>query len=132
AMNDGRLFHINSRPSLCTTSITQRGAPEAQPYRQAAQRAWWIAFIPRVIAYVADLWSKETVLANMQEGDQIPVLEPLLSWHFIRNPGAAFSIGTDFTWLFTIIQGVGLVIVVYLIARKARTLPWLLTLGGLG
>ncbi|HIY86165.1 MAG TPA: signal peptidase II [Candidatus Yaniella excrementavium] len=131
-MNDGRLFHINSRPSLCTTSITQRGATVAQPDRQAPQRAWWIALIPLVIAYVADLWSKETVLANMQEGDQIPVLEPLLSWHFIRNPGAAFSIGTDFTWLFTIIQGVGLVIVVYLIARKARTLPWLLTLGGLG
>lgn len=104
----------------------------ARDEQQAPQRAWWIALIPLVVAYVADLWSKEAVLANMQEGDRIVVLEPILTWHFIRNPGAAFSIGTEYTWLFTIIQAVGLIIVLYLIVRKARTLPWLLTLGALG
>lgn len=96
------------------------------------QRARWIALIPLVISYIADLWSKEAVLATMEEGDQIPVIEPVLSWHFIRNPGAAFSIGVDYTWIFTLIQVVGLVIVVYLIIRRARTLPWLVTLGALG
>lgn len=104
----------------------------AQPDQEVPQRSWWIALIPLIIAYLADLWSKETVLANMEEGDRIPVIEPILSWHFIRNPGAAFSIGTDYTWLFTIIQAVGLIIVLYLIIRRARTLPWLLTLGALG
>lgn len=105
----------------------------AQPgQEEPQQRAWWIALIPLVIAYVADLWSKEAVLANMDEGQRIPVLEPVLSWHFIRNPGAAFSIGTDYTWIFTIIQTVGLVVVLYLIAARARTLPWLITLGALG
>lgn len=100
--------------------------------QQIPQRAWWIALIPMVIAYIADLWSKETVLANMQEGEQIPVIEAVLNWHFIRNPGAAFSIGTEVTWLFTIIQAAGLVIVLYLIIFRARTLPWLITLGALG
>lgn len=104
----------------------------AQDTQQPPHRAWWIALFPLAIAYVADLWSKEAVLANMQEGDRIPVLEPLLTWHFIRNPGAAFSIGTEYTWLFTIIQAVGLIIVLYLILAKARTSPWLLTLGALG
>lgn len=99
---------------------------------QAPARSWWIALIPLILAYLADLWSKEAVLANMSEGEIIPVLEPLLSWHFIRNPGAAFSIGTDYTWIFTIIQAAGLVIVLYLIIARARTLPWLLTLGVLG
>lgn len=96
------------------------------------QRSWWFALIPLVFAYVADLWSKEAVLANMEEGDQISVIEPILSWHFIRNPGAAFSIGVDYTWVFTIIQAVGLFVVLYLIVRRARTLPWLITLGALG
>src|SRR5699024_1090851 len=82
-----------------------------------------------VIAYIADLWSKEAVLANMTEGQRIPVIEPILSWHFIRNPGAAFSIGTEHTWIFTIIQAAGLLIVLYLIVFRARTLPWLITLG---
>ncbi len=96
------------------------------------QRAWWIALIPMAIAYIADLWTKEAVLTNMTEGQRIPVLEPLLSWHFIRNPGAAFSIGTEYTWVFTIIQAVGLLIVLYLIIVRARTTPWLITLGCLG
>lgn len=100
--------------------------------QQGPQRVWWIALIPLVIAYLSDLWTKETVLANMEEGDRIAVLEPILSWHFIRNPGAAFSIGTDYTWIFTIVQAGGLLIVLYLIIRRARTLPWLLTLGALG
>lgn len=104
----------------------------AEHDQQVQQRAWWVALIPLVMAYLADLWSKETVLYTMEEGERIPVLEPVLSWHFIRNPGAAFSIGTDYTWLFTIIQAVGLIIVLYLIVRRARTLPWLLTLGALG
>ncbi len=100
--------------------------------QQGPQRVWWIALIPLVIAYLSDLWTKETVLANMEEGDRIAVLEPILSWHFIRNPGAAFSIGTDYTWIFTIVQAGGLLIVLHLIIRRARTLPWLLTLGALG
>lgn len=104
----------------------------AHTEQDVPQRGWWIAFIPLVIAYIADLWSKEAVLANMQEGERIPVIEPLLTWHFIRNPGAAFSIGTEFTWVFTIIQAVGLLVVLYLIAFRARTMPWLLTLGALG
>lgn len=99
---------------------------------QPPQRAWWIALIPLIIAYVADLWTKEAVLGNMQEGQRIPVIEPVLSWHFIRNPGAAFSIGTDYTWIFTIIQTVGLGIVLYLVVARARTTPWLITLGALG
>lgn len=104
----------------------------ANPEQPVQQRAWWIALIPLVIAYVADLWSKETVLATMEEGERIGVIEPIISWHFIRNPGAAFSIGTDYTWIFTIIQTVGLIIVLYLVVHRARTLPWLLTLGALG
>lgn len=104
----------------------------AQYDQPVPQRAWWIALIPLIIAYMGDLWTKETVLANMVEGERIPVIEPVLFWHFIRNPGAAFSIGTDYTWVFTIVQAAGLIIVLYLIIRRARTLPWLLTLGALG
>src|SRR5699024_3071696 len=35
-------------------------------------------------------------------------------------------------WVFSIIQAVGFIIVLYLIFSKARTLPWLLTLRALG
>lgn len=104
----------------------------AIPEQQSTQRAWWIAVIPMIVAYLADLGTKQWVLETMQEGDRTTVIEPILSWHFIRNPGAAFSIGTEYTWIFTIIQAVGLVIVLYLIISRARTVPWLITLGALG
>lgn len=97
----------------------------------AVQRSWWIALLPMVVAYLADLWSKEAIRATMHQGESMAVLEPLLYWRFIRNPGAAFSIGVEYTWIFTIIQALGLIVVVYLILRRARTMIWLVTLGAL-
>lgn len=103
-----------------------------QKQQSFRQYSWWIAFVPMIVAFIVDLWSKESVLKNMIEGQRIEVLEGFLSWHFIRNPGAAFSIGTDFTWLFTVIQSVGLLVVLYLVFFRARSLPWLIVLGFLG
>ena len=34
----------------------------------------------------------------MTLGQQIPVIDGLLQWHYILNPGAAFSMGEGFTW----------------------------------
>ncbi|WGH89193.1 MULTISPECIES: signal peptidase II [Auritidibacter] len=90
---------------------------------------WWMAMIPLVIGYLIDQITKYVVVENMSEGQSIPVIPPLLHWYFIRNPGAAFSIGTDYTWIFTIIQTLALGVVMYLIISRARTLPWLITLG---
>ena len=66
----------------------------------------------------------------MAEGQVIDVLPPLLRWHFIRNPGAAFSIGEDHTWVFTIIQAAVAVFVVVLLFR-VRSTVWAIALGGL-
>lgn len=99
--------------------------------QHSVQWSWWIAILPMVVAYCADLWSKEAVLTTMEQGESRAVLEPLLYWRFIRNPGAAFSIGVEYTWIFTIIQAVGLIVVTYLILRRARTTTWLITLGAL-
>ena len=99
--------------------------------QRVLQRSWWIALLPMVVAYGADLWSKEAVLSTMEQGESRAVFEPLLYWRFIRNPGAAFSIGVEYTWIFTIIQAVGLIVVTYLILRRARTMTWLIALGAL-
>src|SRR5690625_808363 len=113
-------------------SIPPKETIVAHPGQEAPQRHWWIALVPLVIAYVADLWSKEAVLENMAEGQRIPVLEPVLSWRFIRNPGATISIGTDYTWILTSIQTDGQRVVLYLSVFRARTTPWLITLGAHG
>ncbi len=82
------------------------------------------------VGYVLDQLTKRWVETTMIEGQVIDVLPPLLRWHFIRNPGAAFSIGEEHTWVFTIIQSAVAVFVVVLLFR-VRSTVWAVALGGL-
>jgi signal peptidase II len=81
-----------------------------------------------VTAYVFDQLTKWWVVSTMSEGQVTPVLPPLLNWRFIRNPGAAFSIGTDYTWVFTIIMVVVAAAIV-LQVRKVASWGWSVALG---
>ncbi|WP_082177771.1 signal peptidase II [Arthrobacter sp. RIT-PI-e] len=81
-----------------------------------------------LLAYTLDQLTKWWVVDTMREGQITPVLPPLLNWHFIRNPGAAFSIGTDYTWVFTIIM-VAVTVVLLLQVRKVATWGWSSALG---
>lgn len=84
-----------------------------------------------VIALTLDQVTKRIVVSNMYEGQVIDVFPPLLRWYFIRNSGAAFSMGEGVTWIFTIIQASVLVYVAIFLVRKIGSLPWALALGGL-
>ncbi|NKX54933.1 signal peptidase II [Arthrobacter mobilis] len=79
-------------------------------------------------AYVLDQLTKFWVVSTMTEGQITPVLPPLLSWHFIRNPGAAFSIGQDFTWVFSIVM-VLVAGAILFYARRIRSVWWSIALG---
>jgi len=56
------------------------------------------------------------------------LLGGFLTLRVSRNPGAAFSIGTSLTLVFTAIA-VGVIIVVLRTSRRIRSLPWAVTLG---
>lgn len=94
------------------------------------RRRVWIAALVFAVGYIADQLTKWWVETTMTEGQVTDVLAPLLRWHFIRNPGAAFSIGEDHTWVFTIIQSSVAIFVVVLLFR-VRSTAWALALGGL-
>jgi signal peptidase II len=89
-----------------------------------------LVFGTAVIAWVVDFLTKEWVLASMTEGEQRPVLGELLQWHFVRNPGAAFSLAEGSTWIFTILAS-AVVIVILTQLRRIRSLWWAAALGGL-
>ncbi len=67
----------------------------------------------------------------MEIGQQIDVLPPVLYWRYHLNPGAAFSMGTDYTWVFTIIQATVLCLGVFYARRLGGSWLWALGLGGL-
>jgi signal peptidase II len=81
-----------------------------------------------LFAYAFDQLTKIWVTANMVEGERIPVLPPLLHWYFIRNSGAAFSIGENVTWVFSIIMA-GVSIAILFQLRKVGSAWWALALG---
>lgn len=81
-----------------------------------------------LVAYIIDQLTKIWVVSTMVEGQVTEVLPPVLSWHFIRNSGAAFSIGTSITWVFTIIQALVSIAIITQI-RKVASKGWAVALG---
>jgi signal peptidase II len=81
------------------------------------------------LVYVADVISKVIVVATLTENRPVNVVGSLLRLDYLRNPGAAFSLGADgYTVLFTLIA----VAVIAAILRMARTLastPWAVAIG---
>ena len=107
--------------------MTQTAPAATQP---SHTRRLALPVIIALIGYTLDQLSKNWVLSNMSEGETIPVLPPVLSWHFVRNPGAAFSMGTEYTWVFTIIMVAVAGYVIYKLASTTHTI-WLASLGAL-
>ncbi|WP_210733755.1 signal peptidase II [Tsukamurella spumae] len=80
-----------------------------------------------VAVLLIDLGAKTWVVRNMSLGEKIEVLGPF-SLIFVKNPGAAFSMATGYTWILTIIA----VCVVAWIVRmggKLTSIPWAIGLG---
>lgn len=84
--------------------------------------------------YGADQLAKYLVVEHLTPGRLVPVIGQLLEFQLVRNPGAAFSIGSGSTWIFSII-GVGVLVFVVWYAPRIKSMAWAvlfgLLLGGL-
>jgi signal peptidase II len=82
-----------------------------------------------LLVYAADVISKVIVVATLTENVPVRVVGSLLRLDYLRNPGAAFSLGADgYTIVFTLIAAA----VIVAILRMARTLAssrWAVALG---
>jgi signal peptidase II len=79
---------------------------------------------------VADQLSKVLVVAWMPDRLPIRFLNGLLTLTYTRNPGAAFSVGTGFTFLFTAVA-VGVIVVILRTAPRLYSVGWAVALGAL-
>jgi signal peptidase II len=78
--------------------------------------------------FVADLVSKTLVVATLSGRDPVRLLGGFLTLRELRNSGAAFSIGTSVTVVFTLIA-LGVIVAILRTARRLRSIPWAVTLG---
>lgn len=81
-----------------------------------------------VLAYVLDQLTKWLVSTRMSLGEVIPVLPPVLSWRYITNSGAAFSLGEGYAWIFAIAMAAVSIAIVYSLS-KVGSAWWALALG---
>ena len=78
--------------------------------------------------YALDQTAKYFIVKNLTEGQQVNVLGDFLQFHFVKNSGAAFSLGTGMTWLFSIVAAAVAVFII-LYARRIRSFAWSILFG---
>ncbi|THG33628.1 signal peptidase II [Naasia lichenicola] len=81
-----------------------------------------------VALYGADQLSKAWVVANLEPGVRTPVLGEILQFFFVRNSGAAFSLASGSTWIFSIIATAVAVFIIWF-ARRIRSTGWAVLFG---
>ena len=103
----------------------EQGEPLNDPVRPRR-----VGLLLAVAAFVlaADIISKAIVVARMPDHPPIRLLGGLLTITLTRNGGAAFSIGTSMTVVFTLIAA-GVIAYILRAARQLRSIAWAITLG---
>ena len=101
---------------------------DSRPHRTG--RLLWVVLGVAAAVVALDQFSKWLVVARLKPVGSIDVIGGFLRFVYVENSGAAFSIGINFTWIFTIIA----VIVAIVIIRTSRNLgsiAWAIALGAL-
>ncbi|WP_284529500.1 signal peptidase II [Microbacterium sp. T2.11-28] len=100
--------------------------------RSAAGRAVAAGALIAILASVvlaADQFTKNLALAELPERTPVRVWGDFLQFYLTFNPGAAFSLGEEVTWIFTIVLAGAAVAVVVLGVTRVRSLRWAAVLG---
>lgn len=108
-----------------TAGGPQAGATTAVPKR----RRFGLLVFVAVLVVLADLSTKALVVSTLADQPPVEVLGRWLRITYTRNPGAAFSIGTGVTLVFSVIAVV-VIVVILRVGRRLRSVGWAVALGG--
>ena len=100
--------------------------PERRQIRRSA--AGIIVAILAAVVLAADQFVKHLTIENLPLHEVVPVLGEFFQLYYIRNPGAAFSLGSEVTWIFTIALAVVAIIIIWK-ASGLRSRLWAVVLG---
>ena len=82
-----------------------------------------------VAVLAVDQFTKHLALENLPFQQAVPVWGDVLQFYLTRNSGAAFSLGENVTWVFTIVLALAAMVVVALAVRGVRSRWWAIILG---
>ncbi|RKN50772.1 signal peptidase II [Micromonospora endolithica] len=81
-----------------------------------------------LFALLADLLTKHLALAELPDREPVRLLGGAVYLSLIRNSGAAWGMGSDYTWVFPLIT-IGVVGWIVWMALRLRSTPWAISLG---
>ncbi|WP_349904657.1 signal peptidase II [Parafrigoribacterium humi] len=117
-----------SAPSADIQTSDVRASDARKPTRKVSVRALVVLVIVALVVYGFDQLAKFLVVKNMVEGSQVEVLGQLLQFHFVKNSGAAFSLASGSTWIFSI-AAAAVTVFILVFARRIRALSWAVLFG---
>lgn len=100
-------------------------APVAAPTVRSRRT---MLLLTAMIAFDLDLITKIIAVSVLDGRPPVKLLDGLVYLQVLRNPGAAFSMATGMTWVFTLIAA-GVVVAIVWIAPKMRSRGWAIGLG---
>jgi signal peptidase II len=80
------------------------------------------------VVYALDQLTKVLAVAQLEGRVPVDLLGGLLTLRLTRNPGAAFSLGTGYTVVLTMVA-IGVVVVVVRLSSRLRSVGWAVALG---
>ena len=90
----------------------------------------WLVLAVALAVWIIDQVTKWLAVARLEGKAPIQLVGDWLTLDFLRNPGAAFSLGSGSTVLFTIVA-VAVVVVILRVARRLRSVWWAIAFGAL-
>ncbi|MFY1651052.1 signal peptidase II [Solwaraspora sp. WMMB762] len=124
------------RPDVPNAGGDAPPAPEAgdgtpvtgSPVTGTGRRALWVFALVAAAALLIDLGAKQWAISALTDREPVRLLGGALYLTLIRNSGAAFSLGSDYTWIFPLVT-VAVVGWIGWLTRGLRSLPWAVALG---
>lgn len=87
-----------------------------------------LAVAAAVVILAVDQLTKFWAESTLTDRAPIPVIGDFIRFRLLYNPGAAFSIGENMTWIFAVLAAAAVVVIAVLVSR-VRSGAWAITLG---
>jgi signal peptidase II len=106
---------------------SQRSEPGEAQANPAGPKIRVLSLIA-VAVLALDIVTKVVAVAQLEDRAPVEILGGLVYLQLVRNPGAAFSLATGYTWVLTIVA-IAVVVVIVRVARRLRSTGWAVALG---
>ncbi|MEV0455264.1 signal peptidase II [Catellatospora methionotrophica] len=106
---------------------TGQAAPNV-PAERRVTRLFTLVLVLAAALVAVDQLTKWWAVSELTGRAPIDVIGELIQLRLTYNPGAAFSIGTGYTWVLTLIAAAAVVTITY-VARRVGSRAWAIGLG---